>query len=237
MSRVALVTGGNGGIGLACARALADGGYRVAVTYRREAPGEAGLLAVPCDVTDRQSVLDAFDAVEKELGPVEVLVCAAGSNKDTLLLTMKEEDFASVIDTNLTGAFRVTQRAAKRMLRARWGRIILVGSVVGQIGSAGQVNYAAAKAGLTGFARSLARELATRSITVNVVSPGPIDTEMLAALDDDRRNLLTATVPLARVGRPEEVAAAVCYLASDDAAYVTGAVLPVDGGLGMGVGS
>jgi 3-oxoacyl-[acyl-carrier protein] reductase len=234
MSRVALVTGGNRGIGLACARALAESDHRVAITYRKEPPDEPGLLAVECDVTDRQSVLNAFEAVEKELGPVEVLVCAAGANKDTLLLTMKEDDFESVLDTNLTGTFRVTQRAAKRMLRARWGRIIFIGSVVGQIGSGGQVNYAASKAGLVGFARSLARELAPRSITVNVVSPGPIDTDMLAAVDDDRRNLLTAVVPLGRIGQPEEVAAAVRFLASDDAAYVTGAVLPVDGGLGMG---
>jgi 3-oxoacyl-[acyl-carrier protein] reductase len=238
MSRVALVTGGNRGIGLACARVPAESDHRVAITYRKEPPDEPGLLAVECDVTDRQSVLNAFEAVENELGPVEVLVCAAGTNKDTLLLTMKEDDFESVLDTNLTGTFRVTQRAAKRMLRARWGRIIFIGSVVGQIGSGGQVNYAASKAGLVGFARSLARELAPRSITVNVVSPGPIDTDMLAAVDDDRRNLLTAVVPLGRIGQPEEVAAAVRFLASDDAAYVTGAVLPVDGGLGMGgVGS
>jgi 3-oxoacyl-[acyl-carrier protein] reductase len=158
-------------------------------------------------------------------------------NADTLLLMMKEEDFTGVLDANLTGAFRVSKRAAKRMLRARWGRIILVGSVVGQIGSAGQSNYAASKAGLVGFARSLARELASRNITVNVVSPGPIDTDMLQALDDERRALLTSTVPLGRIGEAEEVAAAVAFLASDAAAYITGATLPVDGGMGMGVGS
>jgi 3-oxoacyl-[acyl-carrier protein] reductase len=235
--RVALVTGGNRGIGLACARALAAAGHRVAVTYRTTAPDEDGLLPVACDVTDTGSVEAAFAQVEEALGPVEVLVNAAGANADTLLLMMKEEDFASVLDSNLTGAFRVAKRATKRMVRARWGRIVLVGSVVGQIGSAGQANYAASKAGLVGFGRSLARELAPRNITVNVVSPGPIDTDMLNALDDDRRGLLTAMVPLGRVGRPEEVAAAVAFLASDDAAYITGANLPIDGGLGMGVGS
>lgn len=237
MSRVALVTGGNRGIGLACARTLVEAGHRVAVTYRTDPPDEAGVFPVVCDVTDAESVLAAFDTVESELGPVEILVCSAGTNRDTLLLMMKEEDFASVVDANLTGTFRVAKRAAKAMLRARWGRIILIGSVVGQIGSAGQSNYAASKAGLVGFGRSLARELAPRAITVNVVSPGPIDTDMLRALDDERRGLLTAAVPLGRIGEPEEVAAAVRFLASDDAAYITGAVLPVDGGLGMGVGN
>jgi len=235
--RVALVTGGNRGIGLACARALADAGHRVAITYRTDQPDEPGLVPVCCDLTDAEAVEAAFASVEDELGPVEVLVHAAGTNADTLLLMMKEEDFAGVLDTNLTGAFRVSKRAAKRMLRARWGRIILVGSVVGQIGSAGQANYAASKAGLLGFARSLARELAPRNITVNVVSPGPIDTDMLRALDDERRAVLTSIVPLGRVGEPKEVAAAVAFLASDDAAFITGANVPVDGGLGMGVGS
>jgi len=235
--RVALVTGGNRGIGLACARALADAGHRVAITYRTDAPDEPGLFPVCCDLTDADAVEAAFTQIEEELGPVEVLVNAAGTNADTLLLMMKEEDFTSVLDANLTGAFRVAKRAAKRMLRARWGRIILVGSVVGQIGSAGQANYAASKAGLLGFGRSLARELAPRNITVNVVSPGPIDTDMLNALDDERRGLLVSIVPLGRVGQPEEVAAAVAFLASDDAAYITGANLPIDGGLGMGVGS
>jgi 3-oxoacyl-[acyl-carrier protein] reductase len=235
--RVALVTGGNRGIGLACARALAEAGHRVAVTYRSDPPDEEGLLAVPCDVTDPDAVEAAFATIEEELGPVEVLVSAAGLNADTLLLMMKEEDFQRVVDANLTGTFRVTKRAARRMLRAHWGRIILVGSVVGQIGSAGQANYAATKAGLVGFARSVARELAPRGITVNVVSPGPIDTDMLRALDEDRRALLGGSVPLGRIGEPAEVAAAVAFLASDDAAYITGANLPVDGGLGMGVGS
>lgn len=236
--RVALVTGGNRGIGLACARALAEDGYRVAVTYRSEPPPtDAGVLAVACDVTDGDAVDGAFTTVEEALGPVEVLVCAAGITRDTLLLTMKEDDFSAVLDANLTGAFRVAKRAARRMVRARWGRIVLVGSVVGQIGSAGQVNYAASKAGLVGFGRSLARELAPRGITVNVVSPGPIDTDMLAALDAERRERLTSVIPLGRTGTPDEVAAGVRFLVSDDAGYVTGANLPIDGGLGMGVGS
>ncbi len=236
--RVALVTGGNRGIGLACARALADAGHRVAVTHQSTPPpADEGLFPVACDVTDADSVEAAFTAVEDELGNVEILVGAAGMTRDTLLLMMKEDDFSAVLDANLTGAFRVAKRAAKRMVRARWGRIVLLGSVVGQIGSAGQVNYAASKAGLVGFGRSLARELAPRGITVNVVSPGPIETDMLAALDDERRALLSAMVPLGRTGAPEEVAAAVRFLTSDDAGYITGANLPVDGGLGMGVGS
>ena len=232
--RVALVTGGNRGIGLACATALADAGHRVAVTYREGPPEDPRLLAVRCDVTDTAAVDAAFAAVEEELGPVEVLVAAAGVNRDTLLPLMKDEDFTSVLDTNLTGAFRVSRRAMRRMLRARWGRIVLIGSVAGQIGSGGQTNYAASKAGLAGFARALAREVGPRSITVNVVSPGPIDTDMLRAVDDKRVDQLVESVPLGRIGRADEVAAAVCYLVSDAAAYVTGAVLPVDGGLGMG---
>ena len=228
--RVALVTGGNRGIGLACARALAASGHRVAVTYRKEAPADEGLLPVCCDLTDPDAVEAAFDTIESELGPVEVLVHAAGTNADTLLLMMKEEDFTAVLDANLTGAFRVAKRAAKRMLRARWGRIILISSVVGQIGSAGQSNYAASKAGLLGFGRSLARELASRNITVNVVSPGPIDTDMLRALDDDRRELLRASVPLGRIGEADEVAAAVAFLASADADFVHGANLDINGG-------
>jgi 3-oxoacyl-[acyl-carrier protein] reductase len=235
--RVALVTGGNRGIGLACAKALAETGHRVAVTYRRDPPDDPRLLTVACDVTDPASVEAAFGQVEEQLGPVEVLVAAAGINADTLVLMMKDEDFTRVLDANLTGAFRVAKRAAKRMLRARWGRIILISSASGQIGTPGQANYAASKAGLLGFARSFARELAPRGITVNVVSPGPIDTDMLRALDDDRRNALTALVPLGRVGEADEVAGAVTYLASDAAGYITGVNLPVDGGLAMGVGS
>ena len=232
--RVALVTGGNRGIGLACATALAEAGYRVAITHRGEAPDAPGLLPVPCDVTDPATVEAAFAAVEEALGPVEVLVHAAGINADTLLLMMKEEDFCRVIDANLTGAFRVSKRAAKRMLRARWGRIILVGSVVGQIGSAGQANYAASKAGLVGFARSVARELGNRNITVNVVAPGFVDTEMTAELPEETREQYRAQIPLGRYASVDEVAAVVGFLTSDEAAYVTGALVPVDGGLGMG---
>lgn len=237
MSRTALVTGGAKGIGLACARGLAADGHRVAVTTRHPdvaGDGLEGLLVVACDVTDPVSVDAAFDRVEAELGPVEVLVSNAGVTADGLVLRMDDEAFATVLDTNLAGSFRVARRAVRRMIRARWGRIVLMGSVVGAAGQAGQANYAASKAGLVGLARSLARELASRSITVNVVAPGPVDTDMLAAVGDERRELIGAAVPLGRLGEPDEVAAAVRFLASDGAAYVTGAVLPVDGGLGMG---
>lgn len=237
MSRTALVTGGTKGIGLACARALAEAGHRVAVTTRDpDASGDGldGLLVVACDVTDPASIDEAFATVEDELGPVEILVSNAGVTADGLVLRMGEGDFGRVVDTNLAGGFRVAKRAVRRMTRARWGRIVFVGSVVGATGQAGQANYAASKAGLVGLARSLAREFASRSITVNVVAPGPIDTDMLAAVGDDRRALIGAAVPLGRLGQPEEVAAAVRFLASDEAGYVTGAVLPVDGGLGMG---
>jgi 3-oxoacyl-[acyl-carrier protein] reductase len=237
MSRTALVTGGTRGIGLSCARALADDGHRVAVTTRDPGavgPGLEGLLVVACDVTDPASVDAAFDLVETELGPVEILVSNAGVTADGLVLRMDDDAFATVVDTNLVGGFRVARRAVRRMTRARWGRIVFIGSVVGTVGQAGQANYAASKAGLVGLARSLAREFASRSITVNVVAPGPIDTDMLAAVGDDRRELIGAAVPLGRLGDPAEVAAAVRFLASDGAGYVTGAVLPVDGGLGMG---
>jgi len=176
----------------------------------------------------------AFGAVEAELGPVEVLVSNAGMTRDMLLLRMAEDDFTAVIDANLTAAYRVSKRAAQGMLRARRGRIVLVSSVVGLLGSAGQANYAASKAGLVGFARSLARELGSRAITVNVIAPGPVETDMIAALTDERRAELTAAVPLARAASPDEIAGVVAFVASDDAAYITGAVIPVDGGLGMG---
>jgi 3-oxoacyl-[acyl-carrier protein] reductase len=233
VSRVVLITGGSRGIGLACAQRFAALGDRVAVTYNSSAPPE-GFFGVSCDVTSGESVDTAFKAVESEFGPVEVLVSNAGITKDGLLLRMSETDFGSVIDANLTAAFRVAKRATQGMLRARAGRIIFMSSVVALLGSAGQANYAASKAGLVGLARSLARELGSRSITVNVVAPGPVETDMTAALGDKRLAELTAAVPLARMASPDEVAGVVSFLASADAAYITGAVIPVDGGLGMG---
>jgi len=233
VSRVVLVTGGARGIGLAVAQRFAALGDKVAVTYNTSAPPD-GLLGVKCDVTSSEQVDAAFGEVENTFGPVQVLVSNAGITRDTLLLRMKEDDFAAVLDANLTGAFRVVKRATQGMLRARAGRIVLMGSVVGLSGSAGQVNYAAAKAGLVGFARSLARELASRQITVNVVAPGPVATDMTAALGDKRIAELTASVPMQRVATPDEIAGTVAFLASDDAAYITGAVIPVDGGLGLG---
>jgi len=233
VSRVVLVTGGSRGIGLACAARFASLGDKVAVTYHSSPPPD-GYLAVKCDVTSTQSVDEAFKTVEEQLGPVEVLVSNAGITNDGLLLRMSEDDFSSVVDANLTAAYRVTKRAAQGMLRARRGRIVLMSSVVGLLGSAGQANYAASKAGLVGFARSVARELGSRSITCNVVAPGPVATDMTAALGEKRLSELTLAVPLGRVASPEEIAGVVAFLASDDAAYITGAVIPVDGGLGMG---
>jgi len=234
MSRVVLVTGGSRGIGLAIAQRFAALGDRVAVTYNSSPPPE-GLFGVKCDVTNTAEVDAAFKSVEEQFGSaVEVLVSNAGITKDTLLLRMSEADFVSVVDANLTGAFRVCKRAAQGMLRARKGRIVLVSSVVGLLGSAGQANYAASKAGLVGFARSLARELGSRSITVNVVAPGPVATDMTAVLSEDRLKQVTDAVPLGRMASPEEIAGVVAFLASEDASYITGAVIPVDGGLGMG---
>lgn len=231
--RSVLVTGGNRGIGLAVARAFVADGHRVAVTSR-DGTAPDGLFAVRCDVTDAAQVEPAFAAVEAAHGPVEVLVANAGITRDTLLLRMSDEDFTAVLDTNLTGAFRMARRATRGMLRARWGRLVFVSSVVGLLGSAGQANYAASKAGLVGLARSLARELGSRSITANVVAPGFVDTDMTRALGEDRRAEIVAQVPLGRYAQADEVAAAVRFLASDEAGYITGAVLPVDGGLGMG---
>ena len=233
MSRVVLVTGGSRGIGLAVARRFAALGDHVAVTYNSSPPPD-GLFGVQCDVTSAESVDAAFAAVEAHFGPVEVLVSNAGITKDGLLLRMGEAEFTSVVDANLTAAYRVTKRAAQGMLKARKGRIVLVSSVVGLLGSAGQANYAASKAGLVGFARSVARELGSRSITCNVVAPGPVETDMTAALGEKRLAELTEAVPLGRMATPDEIAGVVAFLASSDAAYITGAVVPVDGGLGMG---
>lgn len=231
--RTVLVTGGNRGIGFAIAAEFLARGHRVAVTAR-SGDGPAGSMTVRADVTDAASIDAAFTAVEAELGPVEVLIANAGITKDTLLLRMSEEDFTSVIDTNLSGAFRVVKRASKGMLKARFGRIVLVSSVVGLLGSAGQVNYSASKSGLVGLARSLTRELGSRNITANVVAPGFIETEMTAVLPAEQQEEYLKSIPAGRFATPEEVARVIVWLASDEAAYISGAVIPVDGGLGMG---
>jgi 3-oxoacyl-(acyl-carrier-protein) reductase len=233
VGRSVLVTGGNRGIGLAIARAFADQGDKVAVTHRGSGAPE-GLFGVKCDVTNADEVEAAFKEIEAENGPVEVLVANAGINDDTLLLRMSDEQFTRVVDANLTGSFRVAKIASKGMLRKRFGRIVFISSVVGLQGSAGQVNYAASKAGLVGMARSIARELGTRNITANVVAPGFIPTDMTDALPEEVRAAALKQIPAGRYGKPEEIAAAVTFLASDAAGYVNGAVLPVDGGLGMG---
>ncbi|MDT3316918.1 3-oxoacyl-ACP reductase FabG [Microbacterium sp. KSW4-11] len=231
--RVVLVTGGNRGIGRAIAERFVSEGYTVAVTAR-SGEGPEGTLTVRADVTDATSLDAAYTEVEQQLGPVGVVVANAGITKDTLLLRMTEEDFDSVVSTNLGGAFRVVKRAAKGMLRAKWGRVILISSVVGLYGSAGQINYSSSKSALVGFARSLTRELGSRGITANVVAPGFIETDMTAALPEDTQAEYKKNIPAARFGAADEVAAAVVWLASDDAAYISGAVIPVDGGLGMG---
>ena len=233
MSRSVLVTGGNRGIGLAIARAFAEIGDAVTITHRAGEPPE-GLAGVRCDVTDPVSVDAAFAQVEADQGRVEVLVANAGITRDTLLLRMSDDDFTSVVDTNLAGAFRVAKQAARGMLRARRGRIVLISSVVGLLGSPGQVNYAASKAGLVGMARSIARELGSRGVTANVVAPGFVESDMTAELTTERRDEILRGIPLGRYASADEVARVVRWVASDEAAYITGAVIPVDGGLGMG---
>jgi 3-oxoacyl-[acyl-carrier protein] reductase len=232
-SRTVIVTGGNRGIGRAIAEEFIAQGHRVAVTAR-SGEGPAGALTVRADVTDAASIDAAFTEVEAALGPIEVVVANAGITKDTLLLRMTDDDFTSVIDTNLAGAFRVVKRASKGMLKARFGRIILVSSVVGLYGSAGQVNYSASKSGLVGLARSVTRELGARGITANVVAPGFIETDMTAELSETQQAEYKKAIPAGRYGSADEVAKVITWLASDDAAYISGAVIPVDGGLGMG---
>ena len=231
--RTVLVTGGNRGIGFAIAEEFVAQGHRVAVTAR-SGRGPEGTLTVVADVTDAASIDAAFSTVEAELGPVEVVVANAGITKDGLLMRMTEDDFTSVVDTNLGGAFRVVKRASKGMLKARFGRIVLVSSVVGLYGGPGQANYAASKAGLVGFARSLTRELGARGITANVVAPGFVETDMTAVLPDEQQAEYKKSIPAGRFGTASEVAKAIAWLASDDAGYISGAVVPVDGGLGMG---
>ena len=235
--RVALVTGGNRGIGLAIARRLTRAGHRVAVTYRSEPPADAdahNLTCVRCDVTDPESITAALASVTERLGAPEIVVCNAGITRDGLVLRMSEEDFGTVIDANLTGSFRVAKQAVRAMVRGRWGRIVFISSVSGIGGQAGQANYSASKAGLIGLARSLAKEFASRNVTVNVIAPGAVGTDMLAALNDDQLASIVDRVPLGRVGEADEIAAAVEFLVSEDASYVTGIVLAVDGGLSMG---
>ncbi|MFJ2095075.1 3-oxoacyl-[acyl-carrier-protein] reductase [Streptomyces sp. NPDC087901] len=238
MSRSVLVTGGNRGIGHAVARAFAEAGERVAITHRSGEPPrdlvDAGCLAVRCDVTDTEQVEMAFKDVEARHGPVDVLVANAGITRDNLLLRMPEADLGAVLETNLVGTFRVLKRATAGMLQARKGRVVLVSSVVGLHGSAGQTNYAASKAGLVGLARSYAREMGPRGVTCNVVAPGFVDTDMTRALTEKQRDAALAKIPLARLATPEEVAATIRFLTSDEASYITGAVIPVDGGMGMG---
>ena len=230
---IALVTGGNRGIGLAIATALQEAGHRVVITYRSGTP-PTGFDAVQMDVTNSESVDLAFTKIESEIGQPEIIVANAGITKDTLVLRMTDEDFESVIDANLTGAFRVAKRATKGLLKLRRGRLIFIGSVVGGVGAAGQVNYSASKSGLVGMARSFSRELGSRGITANVVAPGFVETDMTAELDEKRRSEIAAQVPLGRFCSAQEIADVVAFIASAKASYITGAIIPVDGGLGMG---
>ncbi|MEV0790643.1 3-oxoacyl-[acyl-carrier-protein] reductase [Kribbella sp. NPDC050459] len=233
MGRSVLVTGGSRGIGLAIATAFKEAGDQVAVTYNTSPPPE-GFLGVKCDITDQEQVDAAFDTIAEQHGPVEVLVANAGITRDTLLLRMSDDDWDAVLQTNLTGSFRVARRAAKGMLRLRKGRIVFISSVVGLLGSPGQVNYAASKSGLIGMARSIARELGSRGITANVVAPGFVETDMTAVLPEETQKQYLSQIPLGRFGLTEEIANAVRWLSSDEAGYITGAVIPVDGGIGMG---
>lgn len=232
-ARTVLVTGGNRGIGFAIAERMIADGHRVAVTAR-SGEGPAGSLTVRAEMTDAASIDAAFSEIEAELGPVEVVVANAGVTRDTLLLRMTEDEFTSVIDTNLTGTFRVVKRAAKGLLKGRFGRVILISSVVGLYGSPGQINYSSSKAALVGFARSLTRELGGRGITANVIAPGFIETDMTAELPPEQQERYLASIPAARFGQASEIAAAASWLASDEAGYISGAVIPIDGGLGMG---
>lgn len=228
-----LVTGGSKGIGRTIAESFRDAGYSVAATYRSGGVPD-GVLGVVCDITDQGQVDQAFETIEAELGPVEIVVANAGVTKDTLLMRMSDEDWNTVIDTNLTGTFRVVRRASRAMMRARFGRVILISSVVGLLGSAGQINYASSKSALVGMARSLARELGSRNVTANVIAPGFIETDMTAVLDEATISDYTKRIPAGRLGSVDDVAQAALFLAGDHAGYISGAVLPVDGGLGMG---
>ncbi|MEM9466117.1 MAG: beta-ketoacyl-ACP reductase [Actinomycetota bacterium] len=233
--RVVLVTGGNRGIGHAIAKRFAAAGHQVAITSRSGSADDSDdLLVVQADVTDTASIDAAVSEIEEKLGPVEILVSNAGITKDGLILRMKDEDFIDVVDANLTGGFRVAKRVSKGMMKARWGRMVFISSIVGLGGQAGQANYAASKAGLIGMAKSFAKEFASRGITANVIAPGPIETDMLMELTDDQREAMLSVVPVGRLGQGDEIAAAVEFLASESAGYITGTVLPVDGGYSMG---
>jgi 3-oxoacyl-[acyl-carrier protein] reductase len=233
MSRVALVTGGNRGIGKAIAERLISEGYKVAITSR-DGSGPEGALKVSADLTDSASLDKAFSEIEAELGPIEILVANAGITNDQLLLRMSDEDFESVIDTNLNGTFRVVKRSIRGMLKSKFGRVVMIGSVVGSIGSPGQVNYSASKSGLVGIARSLTQELGSKNITANVVAPGFINTDMTASLPEQTQESYKSKIPAGRFAEPEEVAATVSFLVGESASYISGAIIPVDGGLGMG---